>query len=39
MSYMLKNPIHQEWIKRATERDATYAERQRNWMTGRAPKP
>jgi creatinine amidohydrolase/Fe(II)-dependent formamide hydrolase-like protein len=39
MSFMLKNPIHQDWIKRATERDATYAERQRAWMAGRNPKP
>jgi creatinine amidohydrolase len=38
MSYMLKNPIHQEWIKRATERDAAHAERQRTWQAGRTPK-
>ena len=35
LTFMLKNPIHQEWIKRATARDAEYAERQRAWMAAR----
>ncbi|HUQ89609.1 MAG TPA: creatininase family protein [Vicinamibacterales bacterium] len=35
MTFMLRNPIHQDWIKRATARDASYAERQRAWMEKR----
>ena len=35
MSYMLRNPIHQAWIKRANARDASYAERQQAWMAAR----
>jgi creatinine amidohydrolase/Fe(II)-dependent formamide hydrolase-like protein len=35
LTFMLKNPIHQDWIKRATARDAEYAERQRTWMAAR----
>ena len=35
LTFMLKNPIHPEWIKRATARDAEYAERQRAWMAKR----
>jgi creatinine amidohydrolase/Fe(II)-dependent formamide hydrolase-like protein len=39
LSFMIKNPIHQEWIKRANERDAAYAERQRAWMAARQRTP
>jgi creatinine amidohydrolase/Fe(II)-dependent formamide hydrolase-like protein len=35
LTFMLKNPIHQDWIKRATARDAEYAARQRAWMATR----
>jgi creatinine amidohydrolase len=35
LSFMLRNPIHQDWIKRAEARDADYAERQRAWMAAR----
>jgi creatinine amidohydrolase len=35
MMYMLKNPIHQDWIRRANARDAANAERQRAWMAKR----
>ncbi len=38
MTYMLRNPIHQEWIKRANARDSSYAERQRAWMAARSVK-
>ena len=35
LTFMLRNPIHQDWIERATARDADYAERQRAWMAAR----
>jgi hypothetical protein len=39
LTYMLRNPIHQEWIKRANARDSSYAERQQAWMAARKTKP
>lgn len=35
LTFMLRNPIHQDWIRRATARDAEYGERQRAWMAAR----
>jgi hypothetical protein len=35
LSYLVKNPLYQDWIASADERDATAAERQRAWLTRR----
>ncbi|MEP7346155.1 MAG: creatininase family protein [Gemmatimonadaceae bacterium] len=33
LSYLVKNPLYQEWIRSANERDSTLGERQRTWST------
>jgi creatinine amidohydrolase len=38
LSYLVKNPLYQEWITSANDRDSTLAQRQRDWLrTKRAP--
>ena len=35
LSFLVKNPLYQDWIKSANERDSTLAERQRSWSARR----
>jgi creatinine amidohydrolase/Fe(II)-dependent formamide hydrolase-like protein len=35
LSYLVKNPLYQDWIKSANDRDSTLAERQRAWRVRR----
>ena len=39
LSYLVKNPLYQQWIAAATARDSTLAERQRAWRARRTPSP
>lgn len=39
LSFLVKNPHYQEWIRAASERDSTLAERQRAWRTRRTAAP
>jgi hypothetical protein len=35
LSYLVKNPLYQDWIKSANDRDSTLGEKQRAWSTKR----
>jgi creatinine amidohydrolase/Fe(II)-dependent formamide hydrolase-like protein len=35
LSYLVKNPLYQDWIKSANDRDSTLAEKQRAWKAKR----
>ena len=39
MSYLVKNPLYLDWIKTATARDSTLAEKQRAWSARRKDSP
>jgi creatinine amidohydrolase/Fe(II)-dependent formamide hydrolase-like protein len=39
LSYLVKNPLYQDWIKSATDRDSALAERQQAWRARRARAP
>lgn len=39
LSFLVKNPHYQKWIKAASDRDSTLAERQRAWSARRSPAP
>ncbi len=39
LSFLVKNPLYQDWIKSATDRDSTLAERQRSWSARRRGPP
>jgi len=36
LSYLVKNPLYQDWIKSANDRDAALADKQRAWSAKRA---
>ena len=35
LSYLVKNPLYQDWIRSANDRDSTLAEKQRSWKAKR----
>jgi creatinine amidohydrolase/Fe(II)-dependent formamide hydrolase-like protein len=39
LSYLVKNPLYQDWIKSANDRDSTLAEKQRTWSSRRKTRP
>ena len=39
LSYLVRNPLYQDWIKSANERDSTLAEKQRTWSRQKARPP
>ena len=39
LSFLVKNPLYQDWIKSANDRDSTLAERQRSWSARRKGPP
>jgi creatinine amidohydrolase len=39
LSYLVKNPLYQDWIKSANDRDSTAAEKQRAWSARRKTAP
>ena len=36
LSYLVKNPLYQQWIRSSNARDSTLGERQQTWRAGRA---
>jgi creatinine amidohydrolase len=39
LSFLVKNPLYQDWIKSANERDSTLAEQQRTWSVRQKTRP
>lgn len=39
LSYLVKNPLYQQWIQASNARDSTLADRQRSWRVRRAGPP
>ena len=37
LSYLVKNPLYQDWIRSANERDSTLGDKQRAWSAKRKP--
>ena len=39
LSFLVRNPLYQDWIKSANERDSTLAEQQRTWIARQKMRP
>lgn len=38
LSFLVRNPLYQDWIKTSNDRDSTLAQKQSDWRRSRAPK-